>query len=258
MTAGAPALRACDELRAFLARVLGWSNERAVDLALRSLALALDHCATLVLCGEGDMVPIAWALHRRTLGPDSPFIVCDPRRGTKAESVRSPASRASGVAAFEAAIGGSLCVRVRRLPDDFPALVARLRDAEDVLCAVCTDQLADPHPPLILPAPLAVPPLAGRLAELDRIIAEYAGDAIAELAAPPSSFTADDHAWVRDHAAASLAEIEKATLRLVTLRASRNLSHAAAQLGMAAVSLSRWLDRRDSPKTTRPPPPSCL
>jgi hypothetical protein len=57
-----------DELRAFLARMLGWSNERAVDLALRSLALALDHRAALVLCGEGDLVPIAWALHRHTLG----------------------------------------------------------------------------------------------------------------------------------------------------------------------------------------------
>lgn len=245
-------------LRGFIERLLGWSDERTVELAARSLALALDHRATLVLCGEGDLVPIARALHRRTLGPDRPFIVCDPRRGTKADSVRSSASRASGVAAFEAAIGGSLCLRMRRLPDDFPALVARLRDANDVLCAVCADQLADPHPPLILPAPLAVPPLADRSAELDRIIAEYAGDAIAELAAPSSSFTADDHAWVRDHAAASLAEIEKATLRLVTLRASRSLSHAAAQLGMAAVSLSRWLGRRELPKTTRSHPPSCL
>jgi hypothetical protein len=235
---------ASDELRAFLARMLGWSNERAVDLALRSLALALDHRAALVLCGEGDLVPIAWALHRNTLGADRPFIICDPRRGTRVASVRSPASRASGVAAFEAAIGGSLCVRSRRLPGDFSALVARLRDADDVLCAICTAAVADPRPPLVLPAPLMVPPLAQRSAELDRIIAEYAGDAIEELAAPASSFTAGDHAWVRAHAAASLADIEKATLRLVAVRTSRNLSGAAARLGMAVVSLSRWLGRR--------------
>jgi len=82
-----------------------------------------------------------------------------------------------------------------------------------VLCVVCTDQLADPYPPFILPAPLTVPPLTQRSAELDRIIAEYASDAIAELAAPASSFTAGDHRWVRDNASASLAEIEKATLR---------------------------------------------
>lgn len=113
-----------------------------------------------------------------------------------------------------------------------------------MLCAICAAALADPRPPLVLPAPLVVPPLALRSAELDRIIAEYAGDAIDDLAAPASSFTAGDHAWVRDHAAASLADIEKATLRLVAVRTSRNLSGAAARLGMAVVSLSRWLDRR--------------
>jgi len=241
-------LLASDELRAFLARALGWSNDRAVELALRSLVLALDHHATLVLCGRGDMVPLARALHRRTLGPDKPFIICDPRRLTSTASVRSPASRASGVAAFEAAIGGSLCLRMRRFPNDFPALVARLRSADDVLCVLCTGQLATPHPPFILPAPLTVPPLASRADELDRIIAEYADDAIAELAAPRNGFTADDHAWVRDKAAASLAEIEAATLRLVALYTSRNLSHAAARLGMAPVSLSRWLGRRELPR----------
>src|SRR4051794_1803101 len=114
MTGGAPAVRARSGLRPFLARMLGGANPGAVDLALRSLVLALDHRATLVLCGEGDLVPIAWVLHRRTLGADRPFIICDPRRGTKAASVRSPASRASGVAALEAATGGSLCVRARR------------------------------------------------------------------------------------------------------------------------------------------------
>ena len=232
-------VRAGDDVRAFLARVLGWSDERTVELAQRSLTLALEHRAVLVLYGEGNLVPIAWALHRRTLGADRPFIVCDPRRGRKVVSVRSPASHGAGVAAFEAAIGGSLCVRMRRLPHDFPALVARLRQVDDVLCAICAGPLAGAHWPLVLPAPITVPSLAHRAADLDRIIAEYAGDAIAELRAPASSFAAADHRWVRDHAAASLAEIEKATIRLVTVRTSRNRSHAAARLGMAAVSLSR-------------------
>jgi hypothetical protein len=52
---------------------------------------------------------------------------------------------------------------------------------------------------------------------------------------------------VREHAAASLTEIEAATLRLITLRTSRNLSDAAARLGMSPVSLSRWLGRRKLP-----------
>jgi hypothetical protein len=52
---------------------------------------------------------------------------------------------------------------------------------------------------------------------------------------------------VRQYAAASLAEVEKATLRLLALRTSRNMSVAASRLGMAAVSLSRWLGRRKLP-----------
>jgi hypothetical protein len=50
-----------------------------------------------------------------------------------------------------------------------------------------------------LPAPLAVPPLAVRSADLDRIIADYAVDAIAELAALAASFTADDHVSASSH-----------------------------------------------------------
>jgi DNA-binding protein Fis len=52
---------------------------------------------------------------------------------------------------------------------------------------------------------------------------------------------------VQGHAAGSLAEIEKATLRLVTLRTAGNLSDAAARLGMAPVSLDKWLRHRRSP-----------
>jgi len=55
-----------------------------------------------------------------------------------------------------------------------------------------------------------VPPLAERSAELDRIITEYAADAIAELAAPAASFTTGDHVWVRDHAAGSLGTCQRA------------------------------------------------
>src|SRR6185503_18472051 len=104
--------------------------------------------------------------------------------GTRAASVRSPASHASGIAAFEAASRGSLCVRLSGLPEDFHALVARLRCANDVLCVLCAGRLTDPHPQCILPAPLTVPPLTQRSAELDRVITEYAADAIAEVAAP--------------------------------------------------------------------------
>lgn len=56
--------------------------------------------------------------------------------------MRSPANRGSGVAALAAlaaAARGSLCVRTRRLPCDFPALAAQLRANDDVLFIVCTE-----------------------------------------------------------------------------------------------------------------------
>ena len=102
-----------DSLHGFLSRLLGWTNTDAVDQAIRSIELAVGHHAHLVLRGPGDLVPIARALHRRTIGADRPFIVCDPRRRDVPASVRSPANRDSGVVAFEAARGGSLCVRIR-------------------------------------------------------------------------------------------------------------------------------------------------
>lgn len=45
----------------------------------------------------------------------------------------------------------------------------------------------------------------------------------------------------------TLAEIEKATLRLVAIEMSSNLSRAAERLGMAPVSLTRWVGRRKLP-----------
>lgn len=67
---------------------------------------------------------------------------------------------------------------------------------------------------------------------------------MAELGALSASFTAGDHSWVREHAATSLGEIEKVTLRIVALRDFINMSFAAGRLGMAHVSLARWVDRR--------------
>jgi hypothetical protein len=50
-------------LRGFVARLLGWGEDRAavVDQALRSIRLGATFRAGLVLCGESDMVPIARA-----------------------------------------------------------------------------------------------------------------------------------------------------------------------------------------------------
>jgi hypothetical protein len=113
---------------------------------------------------------------------------------------------------------------------------------------VCADAHFDTHPFLVLPAPIRVPPLTTRTKELPRIVDEYAADAITELGAHAADFTADDKAWVLAHRALTLEEIEKATLRLVALRMSKTLPHAAERLGMAPVSLSRWIGRRKLPR----------
>lgn len=230
-------------LRGFVERLLGWSDGRPVELAIRSLEIAADHRAALVLYGTGDMVPIARGLHRRALGVDRPFVVCDPRRGNRSASVRSPANRASGTAAMEVAAGGSLCVRMRRLPRDFPALATQLRVTDDVLFIVCAEQ-DDANPLLVRPAPVRVSPLAERASELPRVIDEYALDAIADLGVQ-TGFTKHDHEWVRERASRSLAEIEAATLRLVAIREMRSPSAAATRLGMAPVSLLKWFERRN-------------
>jgi hypothetical protein len=232
------------ELRGYLGRLLGWTNHRAVDHAVRSIELARQHRAQLVLCGQGDLVPLAHGLHRRALGADTPFVVCDPHRGNTPASVRSPANFVDGAAAYNAATGGSLCIRRRRPPRDFASLIARLRSSGNVQY-ICIDD--DSLQWLVRPGPIEVPPLAARTSELARIVDEYIFDAVIALSPPPRALalTEHDRQWLIDHAAAaSLSEIEKSALRLVALRSSANLSHAAARLGMAAVSLSRWVGRR--------------
>jgi hypothetical protein len=235
-------------LRGFIARLMGWTSERteAVDHALRSIRLAATRRTALVLRGDGDLVPMARSIHRHALGADRPFVVCDPRRRDSKATVRSAENYESGLRAFAAATGGSLCVRSQRLPRDFDAVIAALRDpgaqVQLVVCVAVPDDCAP-----FLAVPVTVPPLAGRAGELDRIIVEYAEDAIDELGASRAGFAAADRAWVRTYAATSLPDIEKATRRLVALRESRNLSNAAARLGMAPVSLSRWIGRRQLP-----------
>ena len=242
-------------LRSFCARILGWTSDRelVVEHAVRSIELAIDQSAALVVLGEFDLVPVAQALHHRMLGADAPFILCDRKRGSTPASVRAAGNQRSGVAALEAARGGSLCVRFQRRPRDFSSVVAQLRRTEDTRLILVGDGRYDTHPFLVLPAPIRIPSLRVRTKELPRIIDEFAADAIAELSAREldgrkASFTDADRQWVIEHCPLTLPEIEKATRRLVALRMSKSLPSAADRLGMAPVSLSRWIDRRELPR----------
>ena len=242
-------------LRDFVARILGWlpSHADAVEHAVRSIELAVERRAALVLLGDTDLAPIAHALHRRTLGTDAPFVVCDIRRSDIDESVRSPANYKNGVAGFTAATGGSLCLRYPRVPRDFSSVVALARNLNaSVRLMLIGDARWDTHPFLILPTPIRIPSLRTRMDELPRIIDEYGHDAVVELRARETrprevSFTAADRAWVLDHSPLTLPELEKTALRLVAIKMSENLHRAADRLGMAPVSLQRWIGRRTLP-----------
>jgi hypothetical protein len=106
-----------------------------------------------------------------------------------------------------------------------------------VQTVVCWGQLDPRHPLLVVPEPIVVPSIRERAGELSWIVEEYAADAVATLSARSECFTVPDHAWVVEHAFRSLDEIDKATLRIVAMRMSRNLSDVAARLDMAPVSL---------------------
>src|SRR4051812_47315926 len=59
--AGGVAVSVADSaaLRSIMERLLGWSDDRGVELAIRSLETAIAYRAAFVLCGDGDLVPIA-------------------------------------------------------------------------------------------------------------------------------------------------------------------------------------------------------
>lgn len=216
----------------------------AADRAQDAIDLALARRAALAILGSGDLVPVARALHRRVLGAGWPFVVADPRRGD-VPSVRAPERRATGVEAFAAAQGGTLCARLARLPSDFTVVVGLARaPGVDVRIVIVGDSRYDRHPFLANPPPIRVPSLATRRDELPRIVDEYVLDAIHELHAPLGSFTEEDRRWVIQHASESLGAIETATRRLVALRSSRTIVAAAEKLGMAELALRQWQHRR--------------
>jgi len=239
-------------LRAYCQRQLGWGADRqvAVDLALRALRLARTGRVAMVLQGDGDLVPIAHGLHRRVLGLDSPFIVCDPRRTETPASVRSPTNMLSAIAAVAAGDGGSICIRDRRLPKDFHKALTQLIDPGcNVQLYMCIERA---RKELVLTGvvPMELPPLRLREAELPQIIEEYAKDAIAELEVSQDCFTKEDQSWIRRHAR-SMGDIEKAARRIVAIRSTANISQAAELLDMAQVSLTRWVGRRPLMQGTR-------
>lgn len=240
------------ELRLFMARILGWSSEEmeTVDCALRAIRRAATRRSVLFLVGDMDLVPIAQSIHRLVLGSERPFVTCDPRRGDVDVSVRSAANKPDGFTACAAALGGTVCVRTDRPPYDFDALLYRQAETETSLVQLMVvghEYRARNDVDIAVNPAIHVPPVLERGDEIPLVVDHYARDAAEELRLPLSTFSPEDRAWVLKHAATSLAEIEKATLRMMALRGSRTLTDAASRLQMAPVSLTRWFGRRALP-----------
>lgn len=240
-------------LRAFCQRLLGWGSHqlRAVDHALRSIRLATAHRASLILSGDGDLVPVAHSLHHYTVGHAAPFIVCDTKRPESKATARAPANVPNVLEAFTRAAGGTLCLPPLRLPADIEAALRRAHDPDgQVQLVLCTRRR--PHSIAALSGTtINIPPLQYREdEELARIVQEYASDAFATLglAAEPEYFTNTDLRWVTSHCVESLQDVWKATLRVVALNASsQDLAQAASRLGLPTQSLAAWLDSRAWP-----------
>ncbi|HEX4450371.1 MAG TPA: FHA domain-containing protein [Kofleriaceae bacterium] len=232
------------ELRAHLARLLGWAYPRwhAIDEALRAIRITATLRAPLALSGDGDLVATMHEIHDRVFGRERPFIVCDPRRRHAQATSRSVTSRATGLDAIEAARGGTVCVWANRLPSDYLLMRARLAHNDlRVRLVVCH---RDPSDAPDTAAAIRLPPLSDRAGEIERIIDEYAHDAIVMLNAKPSSFTDQERDWLRNRRPGSLSEIARATERLVAIREFGSIANGAARLGISRVALARWLNRR--------------
>jgi len=132
-------------------------------------------------------------------------------------------------------------------PVDFDEMLRAVREPNSgVRLIVCAVASVDVHKGIAWwPVPLDIPSLRSRSTELLRIVREYANDAMASLHAPRECFEARDAEWVMRHVAVTISEIEKATLRVVAINATKgNVAKAAWMLGMAPVSLADWLGRR--------------
>jgi hypothetical protein len=233
------------ELRAFLARLIGWSAQRRsqVDRALRSARELSARRTPLYLRGEGNLASVARTLHRRAFGPEAPFVISDPRRATS-ERAGAPPNQPDIRSAIEAATGGTLCVWAHRLPFGFEDVRSELEQSHLVRLIICSYSIDDNPPPISLWAPLTLTPLSQRADELDRVIDEYAFDAIVALSAKMTSFSVDDRQWTRRQRPQTLDDIETAVTRIVAIREFSTLEKAASKLGITHVALSRWFDRR--------------
>lgn len=225
-------------LRQRLELFLGWGDDRKqeVDQALFSVRVAASHREPLLLCGPGNLVPLARQLHQHALG-DRPFVALKPRD--------------RGMAALAAAAGGTLCVGRYELPSDFDEVVTALRaPSVQTLLLVYANTVprgADIAAQIVtVVRSILIPALGDRRREINRIIDAYADEAIAEF--QRGWITPADREWLAHYAVDSLQRLAMATRRIVALHAcDESIVSAAKLLSISHGSLSIWMARRSLP-----------
>lgn len=240
------------ELRKFLSRLLGWNAaaQDSVNVALRTLRQVNAGDAPLLLCGDGDLSEVARELHVRSPRQGQPFVVCDPKQKSAPRTARQPATEPTATASLATAARGTICFRSTRLPQDFAALSLSRRSqsalAQVIICAGGLDEAG-----AFRAAPLPIPSLRLRKAELGRIIDEYAKDACSWIqGASKLALAPQDRDWIADYSSDSFAEIEKGASRLIAFRVAGTALGAASLLGIHHSSLLRWIGRRELPVPT--------
>jgi hypothetical protein len=223
-------------LRAYLSRIMGWDHARLddIDHGIQAVRTMATRRAALVLCGAGELGRVASRIHQLALGPARPFITCARDDSAKAD----PANN------------GTFCFIDDELPDDFAEIAARLTasgaKSRLVVCSPSREDATEAMTQLARGAVLELPDLATRPGEIDRLILEYADDAVAALRAPGSGFREHELIWLRQLPFATLEDVGEVTFRLVALR-NWNVRGGAQHLGISHVALSRWARRRRIP-----------
>jgi len=218
------------DVRNVCERIYGWSDDQAtlVDDTTNALLSTADRCGVIALRGKGDLVPTAHTIHRRLVGADRPFVVCDPRRANREASARSAANRKTSADALRVGAGGSVCIRLRRLPSDYHLLAPSRRMTDGTQLFVCLsgdDRVVD-----MLCPPIRIPSLTQR-SDLGRLVSECLADATRDLGVRSMRIPRQMHEAVLRHAT-MLADLEKVTLRIAALKSAPNTTMAAAWLGM--------------------------
>lgn len=233
-------------LRNVCRRLLGWGvdEQLEVDRAVRRIWLSVTHHTAIVLRGGGDLVAAARGIHRAVRGPMAPFVAgLFGERATV--SVGSSLSRQIPVSdALQCATGGTLCLRRNPRSRELAKLASTLCfPASHTLLFICCQDRTWSYDTL---SEIHVPRLARRIAELPRIVDEYARDSTEAHGVPLSAFGQRERTFVLRYHATSLSDIEMTVDRVVALSASSDIHDTAQKLHLDARWLARWARTRST------------